>query len=160
MSAVSADPESGPRASALAVEYERGAERLRAAIAVALEPGAGFAARLESALGAALSLLAAEPELAHLLVVRPFAGGAEPLACYERWQRRCAGALRAAAAADPGACAHPAFFEPALVSDLCAQVARQLGRDPGRLEDLLPGLLELVEACYFGPQRAARLVDA
>ncbi|HEX7245683.1 MAG TPA: hypothetical protein VF245_08980 [Solirubrobacterales bacterium] len=157
---MSADPQSSPRASALAVSYERGAERVRAAIAVALEPGSGFAERVEAALRSALGLLAAEPELAHLLVVRPFAGDAEALSCYERWQRRCAEALREAAARDPSAYDHPPFFEPALVSDLCAQVARQLGVDPRRLEELLPGLLELIHACYFGPERAARLVDA
>jgi hypothetical protein len=157
---VSAEPDTSPRATALAAEYERGAERLSAAVAVALGPGAGFAARIEAALRAALALLASEPALAHLLVVRPFAGGAEALSCYERWQRRAAEALREAAAADPGACAHPPFFEPALVSDLCAQVGRQLGADPERLEDLLPDLVELVQACYFGPERATRLVDA
>jgi hypothetical protein len=157
---VSADPGSSPYASALAVEYERAAQRLRAAIAVALEPGAGFAERVEAALRAALGLLADEPALAHLLVVRPFAGDAEALSCYERWQRRAAEGLRETAAHDPDAYEHPPFFEPALVSDLCAQVARQLGADPARLEDLAPGLLELVRACYFGPERAARLVDA
>lgn len=157
---MSADPDSSPRPTALAVAYERGAQRLSAAIAVALEPGAGFAERVETALRTGLAHLASEPELAHLLVVRPFAGDAEALACYERWQRRCAEWLREAAAGDPGAYEHPPFFEPALVSDLCAQIARQLGADPGRLEDLAPGLLELVHACYFGPERAARLIDA
>ena len=157
---MSADPESSPRASALAISYERAAERVRAAIALALEPGAGFAERVEAALRSSLGLLAAEPALAHLLVVRPFAGDVEALACYERWQRRCAEALREAAARDPNAYDHPPFFEPALVSDVCAQVARQLAADPRRLEDLLPGLLVLVHACYFGPERAARLVDA
>jgi len=156
---VSAEPESSPRASVLAASYERGAERVRAAIAVALEPDADFAEWVEAALRSALGLLAAEPSLAHLLVVRPFAGDAEALACYERWQRRCAEALREAAAGDPDAYEHPSFFEPALVSDVCAQVARQLGADPARLEDLLPSLLELVRACYFGPERAARLLD-
>jgi len=156
---VSAEPESSPRASVLAASYERAAERVRAAVVVALEPGAGFSTQVEEALGSALALLAAEPALAHLLVVRPFAGDAEALACYERWQRRCAEALRAAAAEDPYAYEHPSFFEPALVSDVCAQLARQLGADPARLEDLLPGLLELVRACYFGPERAPRLLD-
>jgi len=156
---VSAEPEIGPRPTALAVEYERGAERVRAAVALAADPDADFATRVEAALRAALGLLAADPALAHLLVVRPFAGGVEALDCFERWQRRAAEALREAAAADPGAYEHPPFFEPALVSDLCAQVALRLGADPGRLEDLLPGLLELVHACYFGPERAARLVD-
>jgi len=156
---VSADPESSLGASVLAVEYERAAQRVRAAIVIALEPGAGFAARVEAALRAALGLLAADPALAHLLVVRPFAGDAEALACYERWQRRCAEALREAAARDPSAYEHPSFFEPALVSDVCAQVARQLGADPARLEDLAPGLLELLRACYFGPERAVRLLD-
>lgn len=156
---MSADPENSPYAPALAVEYERAAQRVRAAIAIALEPGADFAEQVEAGLRAALALFAAEPALAHLLVVRPFAGDAEALSCYERWQRRCAEALREAAARDPEAYEHPAFFEPALVSDLCAQLARQLGADPGRLGDLAPGLLELVRACYFGPERAARLVD-
>lgn len=157
---MSAEPEITPHASALAVSYERAAERVRAAIAVALEPGAGFAERVETALRSTLGLLAAEPALAHLLVVRPFAGDAAALACYERWQRRSAEALRTAAAEEANAYEHPSFFEPVLVSDVCAQVARQLGADPARLEDLTPGLLELIHACYFGPERAARLVDA
>jgi len=157
---VSAEPASSPRASVLAAEYERGAERLRDAIAVAAEPGADFADRVEAALRAALALFAGDPALAHLLVVRPFAGDVEALACYERWQRRCAEALRTAAAEDADAYEHPPFFEPALVSDLCAQLARQLAADPARLEDLAPGLLELLRACYFGPERTARLVDA
>jgi hypothetical protein len=157
---VSADPDTSPRATALAVEYERGAERLRAAIEVAVDPGADFPVKVESALRAALDLLAAEPGLAHLLVVRPFAGGVEALSCYEHWQRRAAEALRDAAARDPDAFEHPPFFEPALVSDVCAQVARQLGADPERLGALLADLLELVHACYFGPARATQLVDA
>ena len=157
---MSADPEISPGASALATEYERGAERVWVAVAVALRPDADFATQVEAALRVALGRLAAEPALAHLLVVRPFAGGSEALGCYERWLRRCAEALRKAAARDPDAYGHPPFFEPALVSDVCAQLGRQLGADPARLEDLLPGLLELVHACYFGPERAARLVDA
>ena len=150
---MSVEPASSPRASVLAAEYERGAERLRDAIAVAAEPDADLDERVEAALRTALALFAGDPALAHLLVVRPFAGDAAALACYERWQRRAAGALRIAAAEDAGAYEHPPFFEPALVSDLCAQVARQLGADPARLEDLAPGLLELVHACYFGPER-------
>jgi hypothetical protein len=157
---VSTEPRSSLGASVLAAEYERAAKRVRSAIAVALEPGVGFAERVETGLRSALGLFAAEPALAHLLVVRPFAGDVEALSCYERWQRRAAEALREAAAGDPATYEHPSFFEPALVSDLCAQVARQLGADPARLEDLTTGLLELVHACYFGPERAARLVDA
>lgn len=159
---MSADPESSPYDPALEVRYEWGAERVRAAAAVALvaDPPSNFVARVETAFRAALAQLASQPELAHLLLVRPFTEDSEALAYYEDWQRRCAEWLRDAAARDPNAYEHPPFFEPALVSDLCAQLARQLGADPGRLEDLLPGLLELVRACYFGPERAARLVDA
>jgi len=158
---VSADPESSPYDPALAVRYEWGAERVRAAAVVALaaDPPRNFVAQVETALRAALAQLAFQPELAHLLLVRPFAGDAEALAYYEDWQRRCAEWLRDAAAREPSAYEHPSFFEPALVSDICAQVARQLGADPARLEDLAPGLLELVHACYFGPQRAPRLID-
>jgi hypothetical protein len=150
-------PDRRPPAPAVAEDYERGAERLLAAIAVALEPGASFPQQVESALRATLALFAAEPELGRLLTVQPFAGDEVALDCYQRWQQRCAALLRAAAARSPSAYVHPPFLEPALIDGISWQISRRLlAEGPEHLEDLLPSLLEFVLLCYFGPEQTGQ----
>lgn len=153
-----ASPDSRPTAPTVAADYDRGAERLLGAIALAVEPGAGFPEQIDSALRATLALFVAEPELGRLLAVQPFAGDEVALDCFQRWQQHGADHLRAAAARSPGARIHPAFLEPALISGICWQVSRHLlDEGPEHLEDLLPSLLEFVFLCYFGPDQASRL---
>ena len=43
---MSGDPRSSTQPTALATEYEQAAERLRATIALAVEPGSGFAVKV------------------------------------------------------------------------------------------------------------------
>lgn len=158
---MAATPNSRPSAPAVAADYDRGAERLLGAIALAAEPGAGFPEQIDSALRATLALFAAEPELGRLLAVQPFAGDEVALACFGRWQRHGADYLRAAAARSPGARIHPPFLEPALISGICWQISRHLQEEgPEHLEDLLPSLLEFVLLCYFGPDQTGRLTPA
>lgn len=149
-------PHRWPPAPADAGDYESGAERLLDEIAVACESGGSFPQRLEAALRATLELFAAEPELGLLLTVRPFAGDELAMRRHERWQERFADLLRAAAASSPSAYTHPPFVEPTLIAGIRWQISTRLA-DGGaeRLEDLLPGLLEFVLVCYFGPQDAA-----
>ncbi|HWW66615.1 MAG TPA: hypothetical protein VNY83_01395 [Solirubrobacterales bacterium] len=151
-------PDRRPPAPSIAEDYERGAERLLAAIALAVEPGASFPEQVETALRTILALFAAEPELGRLLTVQPFAGDEAALDCYQRWQQRSAALLRAAAARSPSAHVHPPFLEPALIDGISWQISRRLlagGAD--HLEDLLPSLMEFVLLCYFGPEQAGQL---
>ncbi|HEV7481653.1 MAG TPA: hypothetical protein VGO13_00985 [Solirubrobacterales bacterium] len=141
--------------------YERGAERLRARLKAACEPGAGFAEQIETALRTALALFAAEPELGRLLTIRPFAGEEEAIDCYLRWQAYGGEVLRAAAARDPAAHVHPSFVEPALIAGICWRISQHLqAEEAERLEAVLPDLLELVFVTYFGAERAGQLVRA
>jgi hypothetical protein len=150
-----------PPAPAVAEDYERGAERLLAAIAVAIRPGAGFPEQVETALSAVLSLFAAEPELGRLLIARPFEGDEAAIDCYQRWQRRYGDLLRAAAARSPSAYIHPPFVEPALIAGICWRISQHLlAEGPERLEDQLPSLLEFVFVSYFGADRASQITGA
>jgi hypothetical protein len=144
-----------------AESYERGAERLLGTVTAASKPGAPFAEQVEAALRATLTLFAAEPDLGHLLTVRPFDGGDETVAPYLRWQRRFGELVAAAAARDPAAYRHPSFVAPALVSGVCWRISQRLQAEGAeRLEELLPDLLEFVFVSYFGAERANRLARA
>jgi len=148
-----AQPRRWPPTPTEAGEYESGAERLLEEIAAACEPAAGFPQRVEAGLRATLRLLAAEPELGLLLTVPPWAGDELALRRQQRWQGRFAELLRNAAARSPDAGVHPPFVEPALIAGIRWRISsRLLGDGAEDLEDLLPGLMEFVLACYFGPE--------
>ena len=148
-----AQPHRWPPAPTETGEYELGAERLLEEVAAACESAAGFPQCVEAALRATLRLFAAEPELGLRLTVRPFAGDELALHRQERWQGRFADLLRDAAARSPGASVHPPFVEPALIAGIRWKISSRLLRDGAEpLEDLLPGLMEFVLACYFGPE--------
>lgn len=148
-------------ALAVTESYERGAERLLAAIAGALEPGASFPQQVETALRSTLALFAADPELGRLLTVQPFEGDEQAIGCYQRWQRRYGDLLRAGAARSPRAYVHPPFVEPALIAGICWRISRYiLAEGAEYLEDLLPSLQEFVLVSYFGAEQAGRLTRA
>jgi hypothetical protein len=141
--------------------YECGAERLLETVTAACEPDAGFTAQVEAAFRATLALFATEPELGHLLTVRPFDGDEEAIGCYLDWQRRCGELLRAAAARDPAAYVHPPFVEPALIAGICWRISQHFQTEGAeRLAGVLPDLLELVFVSYFGAEQADRLARA
>jgi AcrR family transcriptional regulator len=77
-----------------AAAYEDGVERLVAAIAVAIESERGWAAHLSAGLGAGLEFLAADPPLAHLLLVEALAAARPARLEHERSLARLAEALR------------------------------------------------------------------
>jgi hypothetical protein len=140
-----------------AAAYDLGAERLLGAIALACDPHTPFAEQVEAALGAALALFAAEPDLARLLVPRPYGGGEEALRSHRRWRERYADLLRRAVERAPEAAGHPRFLEPTLIGGVYFQIARYLldGRAE-ELPNLLPDLREFLLVYYLGPQGALR----
>lgn len=145
-------PRREPLAPADAGDYEAGAERLLGEITAACESATNFPQRVEAALRATLELFAAEPELGLLLTISPAAEDELAARRHERWQERFGNLLRAAASRSPSAGAHPPFVEPILIAGLRWQIASRLITDGAEdLEDLLPGLMEFLLACYFGP---------
>jgi hypothetical protein len=124
-------------------DYEAGAER--------------FPQRLEAALRTTLKLFDDEPELGLLLTGPPSAADELATRRHEHWQERFADLLRAAAERSPSAYVHPPFMEPTLIAGIRWRISSRLlaDDDAGRLENLLPGLLEFVLVCYFGPKDAA-----
>ena len=150
-----------PMTATTAESYERAAERLLGAVTAACKPGVPFAEQVEAALRATLKLFVAEPDLGHLLTVRPFDGGEETVTPYLHWQQRYAELLATAAARDPAAYRHPSFVAPSLVSGVCWRISQHLQAEwTERLEELLPDLLEFVFVSYFGAERANRLARA
>ena len=132
--------------------YERGAERLLEAVVSACDPQADFAARVEAGLSAGLSLFAADPGLARLLVVRTELSE-EAIGGHRRWQERCATLLREAAASldlPPT----PPFLERLLIAGVFSLIAEPV--HAGKAEELgrlLPDLLEFVLVFYADPAR-------
>jgi hypothetical protein len=133
-----------------AAAYDRGAERLLGAIALACDSRAGFAEQVDAALSAGLALFAAEPDLARLLVPRPYGGGEEALLAHRRWRGRYADLLRRAVEKAPEAAGHPPFLEPTLIGGVYFQISRLLLDDRAeQLPDLLPDLREFL-LVYYG----------
>jgi hypothetical protein len=134
---------------------EAGARRLLATVRQTCPAGEDLPTRLEAGLGAALGLLARDPELARSLALRPCLGVAEEEAALEaqqRWIGRFGDLLREAAAADPRASREPAFLAPFLIGGLRFQIARLLlDGEASDLLRLLPGTLETLLAYYFEP---------
>lgn len=139
--------------------YEQGQERLRAAILTACEAAAGLRAKVDGGLGAALSLLASDPDLAWLLSVWPERAGGQARRRQGEWGRRYGKLLRDAALRD-GAAAPPLFVEPMLIASIGFLVARDVsGGQTRQLEGLLPAARWCVLACYLSPAEIGRLDD-
>jgi hypothetical protein len=145
------DPGAGPSLAA----YEQGQERLHGAIVGACEVGGGLSARLEAGLGAALSLLAREPDLAFLVSVWPEGAGEAALRRQGEWWTRYGRLLRDAAEGE-GACAPPFLVEPMLLGGVGFLLSRHVrGHDPRHLEDLLPTIHWYLLSYYVSPTEAA-----
>jgi hypothetical protein len=138
-------------------EFERGAARVSELLAASCAgQTGGFAERVRAALSTVLELLAAEPELARLLVVEPYEGDRTLLTCHWSWLGRCAASLRAAACEDPDTSSPAPFLEPALLRAIRWQVAAPVlvGR-PAQLPELAPDISSYVLSYYLPPASGA-----
>jgi hypothetical protein len=148
----------GPQAS---WSGEAGARRLFGCVRDACAEGEELPVRLEAGLRAALDLLAADPELAHLLIVQPYLGGEEVRDAQLEWTRRFGGLLRDAAANDPRASRETSFLAPFLIGGVRFQIARLVLDGEGvDLLRLLPGTLEALLSYFFEPGEPGRLARA
>jgi len=142
---------------------DAGARRLLAAVTEACAGAEDLPGRLAGGLGAALALLAADPELARLLTVdaHPAADEAAPAARRE-WITRFGALLRDAVAGDPRAKTYDLpFLADFLVDGVRFQIARLVLEDEAaELMRLLPGTLEALLAYCFEPGEPRRLARA
>jgi hypothetical protein len=139
--------------------YDRGAERLFAAITATCDPQAGFAARVEAGLRSGLSLLAGDSVLARTLTVE-VEFDMQALHRRRHWQERCAALLADAATSLES---HPDldFMETTLIGGISSLIAqRVVAGETENLEQLLPSLLEFVLVFYLGPAEVARIARA
>jgi AcrR family transcriptional regulator len=124
--------------------YEDGVERLAAAVEVAARDENGWDARLSAGLGAGLDFLAADPPLAHLLLVEALAAARPARLEHERSLVRLAEALRPPAEL-PGGERVPEETVRLLAGGLASHVSgRVLAGEARRLpqdHDLLLGFL-------------------
>jgi len=137
-----------------AAAVEDGHERLFAVLAEPCDRRASLGERLEARLGAALELLAKEPELARLLFVEAVAAGREEALRQHEWLRRCAQLLRAAVP-DGGIGGEAELIA---AGGLATRIATELlGRSSPNLRLLTPGFVAFLLAIYapapgaFGP---------
>jgi AcrR family transcriptional regulator len=133
-----------------AAAYDDGVERLTAVVATAVESERGWAPRLDAALAAGLGFLAADPALAHLLLVESLAAARPARLEHERTLSRLARALRQPPADLKAGAAVPEetrLLAGGLVSHLSARVlAGEAARLPESQELLLHYLLAATAA--------------
>ncbi len=139
----------GDKRECFAVAHEAGHERLLETLAGSCRRGASLEERVETALGAALDLLAREPALARLLFVEAPAAGAELALRYHDWLRRYGTLLRDAiprVALAPGAAAE---IDAVVVGGIASRIGGELLQDSGaRLRTLIPSFVSYVLAFY------------
>jgi hypothetical protein len=141
---------------------DAGARRLYAVVRGACAEADDFPARLAAGLGAALEMLAADPDLARLLTVEAYTGGDEGALDAQRdWIDRFGGLLKDAAASDERAAREPSFLAPFLIGGVRFQIARLvLSGDGPDLHRRMPEILEALLAYYFEPGEPRRLARA
>jgi AcrR family transcriptional regulator len=132
---------------------------LRELAAAAAEPEDGWPAQAIAATGAALTFLAAEPDLARLCLVESRAAGPAVAARFDAAVGEIAAPLRLGRAERPPTERPlPDSTEHAVIGSLVSLVQRKVAAgEAERLEDLLPDCAEFVLSPYLGPAKAFRL---
>jgi AcrR family transcriptional regulator len=129
-------------------------ERLLAILEHPCGRGSSVEERVETALGAALDLLASEPEVARLLFVEaPSAGEEIALRCHE-WLRRYGVLLRSAVPEAASRSSLAVEIEQVIVGGIASRVASEVlqGR-AGQLRVLTPHFVDFVLAFYGAGRR-------
>ncbi len=135
-----------------AEEVERDGERLFEVLADC-DQDDPFPLRIETALRAALAMLAQEPALIRLLRVDPLLEQSLPSVAAQRsWLRRYAELLRTSAI-EASAPKHPmASLEPSLIRGICWTIAKRVrAGQSGSLPGMLPELHAYLLAYYPAP---------
>jgi AcrR family transcriptional regulator len=147
----------GDKQECFAAAHEACHERLLAILEQPCDKGASVEERMETALGAAMDLLAAEPEVARLLFVEAPSAGEEIALRYHEWLRRYGTLLRSAMPAATTRSSLAVEIDQVVVGGIATRVASEaLQGRAAQLRVLTPHLVDYVMAFYGvgqpGPQ--------
>lgn len=149
----------GDKQECFAVAHEACHERLLAILERPCDRGAAVEERVETALGAALDLLAGEPDLARLLFVEAPSAGAEIALRYHEWLRRYGTLLRSAIPQAASKSSLAVEVDQVIVGGIASRVASEIlqGRAP-QLRLLTPHFVDYV-LTFYGVDRPDQGVD-
>jgi AcrR family transcriptional regulator len=136
-----------------AAAHEACHERLLAILEQPCDRGASVEERVETSLGAALDMLAAEPDVARLLFVEAPSAGEEIALRYHEWLRRYGTLLRAAVPQASSKSSLAVEIDQVIVGGIASRVASELlqGR-AAQLRVLTPHFVDYVLAFYGSGQ--------
>jgi AcrR family transcriptional regulator len=138
--------------------YEMVADHIRDSMRVAAKAFEEWPQQVRAALATMLRFLAAEPELARIVMIEPVAAGGEIAARHRESMQGFGEILKAGRPAHGGERPLPEATEATLVGGIVSLIVREInaGRTE-KLEELLPDLIELTLAPYLGAEAAAGL---
>lgn len=143
----------GDKQECFAAAHEACHERLLALLERPCDHGATVEERVETALGAGLDMLAAEPAVARLLFVEAPSAGAEIALRYHEWLRRYGTLLRAAVPQAASKSSLIVEIDQVIVGGIASRVASEVlqGR-AAQLRVLTPHFVDYVLAFYGSGQ--------
>jgi AcrR family transcriptional regulator len=147
----------GDKQECFAAAHEACHERLLAILEQPCRRGVSVEERVETALGAALDMLAAEPEVARLLFVEAPSAGEEIALRYHEWLRRYSVLLRGAIPQAPDKSSLAVEIDQVIVGGIATRVASEILQNRAtQLRTLTPHLVDYVLAFYAsGPSQRA-----
>ena len=138
--------------------YEIVADHILTSMRTAADSFAEWPQKVRAALATMLRFLAAEPELARLMMIEPIAAGGEVAARHRASMQRFAEILKAGRPEHAGAQGPPRRSRrPWSAASSLWSCARSAPAAASQLEQLLPDLVELTLAPYVGAEQAADL---
>jgi AcrR family transcriptional regulator len=151
----------GDKQECFAAAHEACQERLLAILEQPCERGSSVEERVETALGAALAVLAAEPQVARLLFVEAPAASEEVALRYHEWLRRYGVLLRSTVPGAPAKSSLAVEMDQVIVGGIASRIASEvLQGQAANLRILTPHLVDYVIAFYGSDQSARREPEA
>jgi len=150
----------GDKQECFAAAHETCHERLLAILERPCDRGSTAEERVETALGAALDLLASEPDVARLLFVEAPSAGAEIALRYHEWLRRYGTLLRSAIPQAVAKSSLAVEIDQVIVGGIASRVASEVlqGR-AAQLRLLTPHFVDYV-LTFYGADRPDQGTDA
>jgi AcrR family transcriptional regulator len=150
----------GDKQECFAAAHEACHERLLAILEQPCDRGATVEERVETALGAALDMLCAKPEIARLLFVEAPSAGEEIALRHHEWLRRYGTLLRSAVPEAAAKSSLAVEIDQVIVGGIASRIASELlqGR-AAQLRVLTPHFVDYVLAFYGSGQPDPRSAD-
>jgi AcrR family transcriptional regulator len=150
----------GDKRECFAAAHEACQERLLQILEQRCRRGTSSEERVETALGAALDMLAAEPEIARLLFVEAPGAGEETSLRYHEWLRRYGTLLRGAVPQAASKSSLAVEIDQVIVGGIASRIASEVlqGR-AGQLRTLTPHFVDYLLAFYGSGQPDPQTAD-